>query len=137
VKLESGEEKTFHVNILKKYNDREGSSYKPLNKLIAKKEVSADIEGPINESEVEEAIMGVIVDSDEDEENQNSEENRDVDRQNSSDGMGVVVDSDDEENECQERVEESELGYYSTERKETWRDVNINPELSRQESRQL
>ena len=77
------------------------------------------------------------MDSDEDEENQNSEENRDVDRQNSSDGMGVVVDSDDEENECQERVEESELGYYSTERKETWRDVNINPELSRQESRQL
>ena len=43
--------------------------------------------------------------------------------------MGVVVDSDSEEEECQEKAENNYAVYYSTEQKETWKDVNINPEL--------
>jgi len=50
--------------------------------------------------------------------------------------MGVVEDSDDED-ECQERVETSNTAYYSTEQKETWKDVNVNPELSPEQSQQI
>ena len=120
--------------MLKKYNDREVSSDKPESEVVVRKEISADFEEPVDKTDVEEAIMEVIVHSDEEDENQNSDEGRDIDR---IAAMGVAVDSDDEENDCQETVEESEIGYYNPEQKETWKDVNINPELSREQSLQV
>ena len=43
--------------------------------------------------------------------------------------MGVVMDREREDEECQEKAENSDAVYYSTEQKETRKDVNINPEL--------
>jgi len=106
VKFESGEEKTFHINMLKKYNDREASNDKTAID-VARSDVSADIEEASNDTEVD-----VIA------------------------AMGVVEDSDNED-ECQERLETSNTAYYSTEQKETWKDVNVNPELSPEQSRQV
>jgi len=53
--------------------------------------------------------------------------------------MGVVIDSDSKEEEVQyqEKIRNSDIGIYCTEQKETWRDVNINPELTPKQSRQV
>ena len=47
------------------------------------------------------------------------------------------MDSESEEEECQEKAENSDAVYYSTEQKETWRDVNINPKLRPDQSLHL
>ena len=51
--------------------------------------------------------------------------------------MGVVVDSDSESEEYQERIEDSSARCYSRAEKETWKDVDVNPDLSKAQSRRV
>ena len=89
-----------------------------------------------NEAEGEEDVLGVIVESDDEYELTQSSVG--------SDGtdivaaMGVVVDSDSESEERdQVRIEDSSARCYSIAQKETWKDVGVNPDLSKAQSRRV
>jgi len=64
VRFESGEEKTFHINMLKKYNQREDSDEAPANMPVVNSGQFTNIEETNNEAEGEEDVLGVIVESD-------------------------------------------------------------------------
>jgi len=51
--------------------------------------------------------------------------------------MGVVVDSESERDGYQERTEDSSARCYSIVQKETWKDVDVNPDLSKAQSRRV
>ena len=56
MKFESGEEKTFHINMLKKYNEREDSDEAPANMPVVNNgQITND------EAEGEEDVLRVIV----------------------------------------------------------------------------
>ena len=132
VKFESGEEKTFHINMLKRYNEREDPSRRPEGAAVERDGEISDIEESNIEVKGEETIMGVIIESDdESEQTQNSAGRSEAD---TVAAMGVVVDSDSEDEEYQERTEDSSARCYNIEQKETWKDVDVNPELSRDQS---
>jgi len=120
VKFESGEEKTFHRNMLKEYHERDEANDSAVRKAVVQKSISA----VIDEQDDEEWMRVVEISDDED--GDRILEDRDTE---TIAAMGVVVDSESEEEECQEKAENSDAVYYSTEQKETRKDVNINPEL--------
>ena len=64
VRFESGEEKTFHINMLKKYNEREDSDEAPANMLVVNSGQFTNNEETNNEAGGEEDVLGVIVESD-------------------------------------------------------------------------
>jgi len=51
--------------------------------------------------------------------------------------MGVVVDSDSESDDYQEGIENSSARCYSIAQKETCKDVDVNPDLSKAQSRRV
>jgi len=51
--------------------------------------------------------------------------------------MGVLVDSDSECDDYQERIEDSSARCYSIAQKETWKDVDVNRDLSKAQSRMV
>ena len=135
VKFESGEEKTFHINMLKRYNEREDPSRQTARAADERDREISDIEESSIEEESKEAIMGVIVESDDE-----SEETHNLTGESEANmvaAMGVVTDSDDEDDEYQERTEDGSARCYNIEQKETWEDVDVNPELSQDQSRRV
>ena len=88
-----------------------------------------------NEAEGGEDVLGVIVESD--------DEYKLAQSSVGSGGtdivaaMGVVVDSDSENDDYQERTEDSSARCYSIAQKETWKDVDVNPDLSKAQSRRV
>ena len=118
VKFESGEEKTFHINMLKEYHEGDETSDSAVRKAVAQESISA-----VNDEQDDEEWMRVVEISD------NEEDDRILEGTDTETvaAMGVVVDSDSEEEECHQKEENSDAVYYSTEQKETRKDVNINP----------
>jgi len=136
VKFNASEEKTFHINTLKEYNKRKESKKMTVNELPEREKEIVGEEQPNNEVDQEEPVIGVVEDSEDEEDKSEIMRNR---KTETVAAMEVVVDSDSEEEEvqCQEKIGNSDVGIYCTEQKETWRDVNINPELSPEQSRQV
>jgi len=64
VKFESGEEKTFPINMLKMYNEREDSAGASVNTAVVNNGQFTNNEESNNEAEDEEDILGVMVESD-------------------------------------------------------------------------
>ena len=64
VTFESADEKAFHINMLKKYNEREDSDEAPANMPVVNNGQFTNIEVTNNEAEGEEDVLGVIVESD-------------------------------------------------------------------------
>ena len=88
-----------------------------------------------NEAEGEEDVLGVNVESDDEcELTQNSVGSDETDIVAA---MGVVVDSDSESDDYQERIENSSARCYSIAQKETWKAVDVNPDLSKAQSRRV
>jgi len=133
VSFESGEEKTFHINMLKKYNEREDSAEAPANMPVVNSGQFTNNEETNNEAEDEEDVLGVIVD-DECELTQSSVGSGGTDIVAA---MGVVVDSDSDSDDYQERIEDSSARCYSIAPKEMWKDVDVNPDLSTAQSRRV
>ena len=105
VRFELGEEKTFHINMLKKYNEREDSVEASANMPVVNSGQFTSNEQSNNEAEGEEDVLGVIVESDDEcELTQNSVGSDETDIVAA---MGVVVDSDSESDDYQERIEDS------------------------------
>jgi len=128
VKFESGEEKAFHINMLKKYNEREDSVEAPANMPVVNSGQFTN-----NEADGEEDIMGVIVESEEDcELTQNSAGSDETDIVAA---VRVVVDSDSDSDDYQERIEDRSARCYGIAQKETWKDVDVNSDLNKEESR--
>ncbi len=102
--LPSGLEKTYHINLLKKYEVRDGDK-------IASEEVS---KGELENSTQEERVEEVMVVN------------------------GVVEDSEDEMDE-EERWQggTGKMELYNIVQSETWRDVNINPDLNSDQKKVL
>jgi len=135
VRFESGEEKTFHINMLKKYNEREDSDEAPANMPVVNSGQFTHNEETNNEAEGEEDVLGVIVESDDEcELTQSSVRSGETDIVAA---MGVVVDSDSESDDYQERIENSSARCYSIAQKETWKAVDVNPDLSKAQSRRV
>jgi len=111
VTFESGEEKTFHINVLKNYNEREDSDEAPANMPVVNSEQFTNNEETNNDAEGEEDVLGVIVESDDEFKlTQNSVGSGGTDIVAA---MGVVVDSDSESDDYQERIENSSARCYS------------------------
>jgi len=103
IKFDSGTERVYHINMLKKFNSRDGE--KPPDQDNSEVEED-DIE---DEEEVDESGVSAAV-------------------------MGLIEDSDDESNDVMQcREESSKLECYNTDQSETWRDVQVNPDLNRWE----
>lgn len=109
VKNEAGKERTFHVNMLKKYESRE--------------------------NEGEERNKSTF-----DDQHDDKEDGEDMDI---GAVIGVVEDSDDEQEVTEGEMERASAGeteklqLYNVQPRETWRDVQINPELSEGDQRKI
>ena len=114
--------------MLKEYHERDEVNNSVVREAVVQESISA-----VADEQDEEDWIRVVEISD-DEEGNRMLEDRDTE---TIAAMGVVVDSDSEDEECQEKAENSDAVYYSTEQKETWRDVNVNPELQPDQSRHL
>jgi len=88
-----------------------------------------------NEAEGEEDVLGVIVESDD--ECELTQSSVGSGRTDVVAAMGVVVDSDSESDDYQERTEDSSARCYSIAQKETWKDVDVSPDLSKAQSRRV
>ena len=120
--------------MLKRYNEREDPSRRPEGAALERDGEISDIEESNIEVKGEETIMGVIVQSDdESEQTQNSAGRSEADTVAAMRVVGLV-DSHSEDEEYQERTEDSSARCYNIEQKETWKDVDVNPELSRDQS---
>ena len=110
VKFNSGQVKTFHINMLKKYYERDSEvEEKQDSRPISNGEnTQGEAENTDDSVEIVAAVTGVVENSDEELET--------------------------EESECQVS-EYKEI--YNKEQKETWRDVDVNPELNAEQKRQV
>jgi len=135
VKFESGEEKTFHINMLKKYNEREDPVGASVNTAVVNSGQFINNEETNNEAEGEENVLGVIVESDD--ECELTQSSVGSDETDIVAAVGVVVDSDSESDEYQEGIEDSSARCYSIAQKETWKDVDVNPDLSKAQRRRV
>jgi hypothetical protein len=112
IKFNSGTERIYHINMLKKYISREKSEVpdKTDNEQQVQNDDDIDLEEEIESDEmrVSAAVMGLIENSD---------------------------DEDEENIQCKE--ESSKLENYQTTQSETWKDVQINPELSEDKKQRL
>ena len=111
IKFDSGTERTYHINMLKKFVSRQTDETNQSVRQDGKSEKTdcetrADIDDENNsdENEISAAVMG-------------------------------LVECSDEENEDQLpcKSETSQMQLYNMHQTETWRDVQINPELSEEE----
>ena len=113
IKFDSGTERIYHINMLKKYISREGPG-----KLgeIDKEQVQEDGDSHINdedESEIDELGISAAV-------------------------MGLIETSEDEcDDEVLYKEETSNMECYHIEQTETWKDVRINPDLSEEKKQKL
>ena len=103
VRFDTGQVKTFHINMLKKYHERE--SEESGEQTNAKR---SETQNDDENDEIIAAVMGIVEDSEEEQE------------------------TDEDLSEVREYKE-----MYNKEQKETWRDVNINPELNDEQKRQV
>jgi len=113
VKFNAGEKKTFHINMLKKYNEKEKSKGMTVNELPEREKEIVGEEQPNDEVDQEEPVIGVVEDSEDEEEKSEIMRNR---RTESVAAMEVVVDSNSEEEEvqCQEKLGNSDVGILRT-----------------------
>jgi Integrase zinc binding domain/Integrase core domain len=107
IRFDSNAERTYHVNMLKLFISREPESFQ----VASNEEINAAIEEQEKET------------SDEEFESDAKEVSAVV--------MGLVECSDDETiDDFQCKEESSQMELYNSERTETWRDVQVNSELS-------
>ena len=126
--MQKEDEKLGKYWMLKEYHERDEVN----NSVVREAVVQESISAVVDEQDEEDWIR--VVEISDDEEGNSMLEDRDTE---TIAAMGVVVDSESEDEECQEKAENSDAVYYSTEQKETWRDVNVNPELQPDQSRRL
>ena len=114
IRFDSNAERTYHVNMLKLFISREPESFQ----VASNDEIDAAIEEQEKET------------SDEEFESDAKEVSAVV--------MGLVECSDDETiDDFQCKEESSQMELYNSERTETWRDVQVNPELSDYEKQKI
>jgi RNase H-like domain found in reverse transcriptase/Reverse transcriptase (RNA-dependent DNA polymerase)/Integrase zinc binding domain/SCAN domain len=110
IKFDSGTERIYHINMLKKYISREEPS-----KLdeTSKEQFQEDEDNNEDESEIDELGISAAV-------------------------MGLIETSDDEcDDEVLCKDETSNMESYHIEQTETWKDVRINPDLSEEKKQKL
>src|SRR5664279_4326023 len=107
IKLDSGNERTYHINMLKKFISREPPDSLDAQVANSNEAVDDDVTSCTeDEGEVDDVGISAAV-------------------------MGLIECSDDEDDESVQSFQETDkLQCYSTEQTETWKDVVINPELS-------
>jgi len=122
--------------MLKKHNKREESKAMTVNELPGREKEIVGKEQPNNEMDQEKPVTEVVEDSEDKEE---KSENMTNSRAESVTAIKVVIDSVSEEEDVQyqEKIGNSDVAIYCTEQKKTWRNVNINLELSPEQSRQV
>jgi len=99
--------------MLKKYNEKEKSKGMTVNELPEREKEIVGEEQPNDEVDQEEPVIGVVEDSEDEEEKSEIMRNR---RTESVAAMEVVVDSNSEEEEvqCQEKLGNSDVGILRT-----------------------
>ena len=117
IKFDSGTERIYHINMLKKYISREDPG-----KL-------GEIDKDVPDDQVQ----------DDDAEDIDNEDECEIDKIGISAAvMGLIETSDDEcDDELQCREETSNLESYHIEQTETWKDVRINPDLNEENKQKL
>jgi len=110
VKFNSGQIKTFHINMLKKYYERESEvEEKQDSRQIGNgRNTQGEAENTDDSVDIVAAVIGVV---------------EEIDEELESDECSCQV------SECKE--------IYSKEQQETWQDVDVNPELNAEQKRQV
>jgi hypothetical protein len=115
IRFDNGMERTYHVNMIKLYITRDAAN---------------------NQTSKHDEVEGETLENDKDPTNENVGDAEEI-----AAVMGVVEDSDNEsdDNDENDRIvkESGKMELYNLTQKETWRDVDINPDLEHEVKSQL